>query len=438
MKSERTQEIIIRVKGLITELNNKQIDREELIQLLIVSLFSMKHIFLLGEPGVSKTGILEIFSSVIGDGADFSICIKHDTKYEEIFGDRYRDDDGRLTYDTRNSLVEASFAVIDETWKGDSKIMNSLLSAMSNYRTIDIVGKGKVKIPLLMVGGASNELPIDKEVRPLRDRFQFSYKVQKISNEESWLKFISRDYDRNPILNTKFLIEEIKYINDLSTKVKIPADIYNTIYKIRQEVVLHKIGVSERKFDGAVDIFLVTALLNERDEVNHSDLFLMMHMMWEEEKDISKIKKIIFETIFGTTDSVIQYINSIESNIKILNSLITGILNDFLKFRKTFAHTEMHSFDLKKQNVIQIINDYTSLAEEIKSIKNHYHYSLDIENKIINNFFVSEFKSPVYQSVDIEIVYALEEKVLFKKEELSLWVNNYSELYTYNNMVNNV
>lgn len=438
MDLEKVEEFCKRVKTLMLELNNKQIDREELIQLLVLSLFSLKHIFLLGEPGVSKTGILEIFSSAIDTSNSFSICIKHDTKYEEIFGDRYRDESGKMFYDSTNSIVEAHFAIIDETWKGNSKVMNSLLSIMSNYRNIDIMGKGSVEVPLLMVGGASNELPSDKEVRPLRDRFLFSYRVQKIVGEEHWIKFASRNYDRDPKLNTKFTPSEIREINELSKNVTIPEHIYNTLYKIRQKVVLLEIGVSERKFDGAIDVFLVSAFLNNRKEVDLSELFLMRHMMWEEEKDIPLIDKILNDEIFGQLDQVIKYVESIENNYKRLLSILDGSLSDFLKFRKIFPYRDMYKFDEQKSNIQTMVDEFSLLVDQTKSVISHYNSSVELEKKIVANILVSNKVSPVYQGIDYATIPSLYAEITNRKEMLEEWLSANGELYSYNMMVNNV
>ncbi len=437
LEVEQKQEILERVKTLMAEVNEKQIDREELVQLLVLSLFSMKHIFLLGEPGVSKTGILEIFSSAIDTDDSFEICIKNDTKYEEIFGDRYRDESGKMFYDPTNSIVESHFAIIDETWKGNSKVMNSLLSIMSNYRKIDIMGKGSIKVPLLMVGGASNELPTDKEVRPLRDRFLFSYRVQKIVGKEDWIKFASRAYDRNPTLNTKFTPSEIRDVSELSKSVKIPDFIFDTLYNIRQKVVLLEIGVSERKFDGAVDVFLVSAFLNNREEVNLSELFLMRHMMWEEEKDIPLIDKILNDEIFGQLDQVIKHVEEVESYYKKVLSITDGVLSDFLKFRRAFTYGESEQFEQNKQYVLQIVSDCSYLIEQLQIVVAHYESNIKLEQMIQENNFVLNMKSPIYSSFNyLGIVPELFSNLSATKEELENWLNVNSELYSYNLMIN--
>jgi len=435
METPKAQELIQRVQAMMQEMNTKQIDRKELVQILTVSIFSFKHCFLLGEPGVSKTGILEIFSTIIDKGKTFDICIKNDTKYEEIFGDRYRDENGKLFYDTTNSIVEAEYAIIDETWKGNSKVMNSLLSIMSGYRKIDLMGKGTVKVPLISVGGASNELPTDVEVRPLRDRFLFSYRVNKIDNKDDWIKFASRDYDRVPELKTKFTAEEIRHVFELSEEVFIPDAIYNVLFEIRQKVVLLKIGVSERKFDQAIDVFKVSAFLNQRKEVNFSELFMLKHILWNTEEDIPIIKKILNDEIYGQLDVVTDYINSIISENKKLDSLVRGTMADFLKYRKNIAYGEIDVFESNKAYVATIRDEYDKLGKHTESVVNSYEFSMMVQQQSIDNIVSMFNQCPVYSVVSIDSVYSLKSTLLESSIKLSQWLEKNSELHSYNESV---
>jgi MoxR-like ATPase len=426
-----------RILDLKHEFNQKQIDREELSNILILSLFSQKHIFLLGEPGVSKTGSLEIFLTTVKTDKKFQITIKNDTKYEEIFGDTYRDENGKLKHDPSYSIVDAHTAILDECYKGNSKVVNSLLSIMSPYRTVDMLGIGPVKAPILIVTGAANELPIDKELDAQRDRFVFSYKVEKITGEQDWIKFASRNYDRNPELQTKFEVDEIKYITELAKEhVRIPESFFKHLYAIRQQVELFKIGVSERKFDNALDVFLVSALLNGRDTVDFSEFFILEHILWKEIIDIQKIKEILSVVIFGATDTVVQYIENIELERKRLKSIVNGSLNDFLRYRKTFSSAESAEFERFKNYVNEVIDGYTNLLSQVGSVVDHYEMNMLIESQIKENHFVMNMKSPIYQHVNIEDVYAIRNDVAMMAEELSEWLESYGEMYAYNMMVN--
>jgi len=427
--------IIDRVHKLSAEMNNKQIDRQELVQILIVSLFSLHHTFLLGEPGVSKTGILEIFANAIDDDNAFNITIKDDTKYEEIFGDRYRDDNGKLIYDSEGSIVASSFAILDEVWKGNSKILNSLLSIMSGYRTIDIMGKGKIKAPLLMVGGASNELPIDKAVRPLRDRFLFSYVVQKITGKEDWIRFASRGYDRNPNIENKFNREEIVYIFEEAKTVEVPEYFYDALFRVRQRVVALNMNVSDRKFDGAADVFRVSATLNRRNTVDMSDIFFLMHILWDKEPDIDLINKILNDEIFGQLDAIVSYVNQIDEAAKRIDSKINGELSSLLRFRKAYPHEEEELFAFDCQNIVLVFEELSGLKDASQQLVSHYNMNVSVEKQLEENAFIKSFKSPIYSVFDVNIIFNLESLIQNRMEYLAEWHQKYSKIHKYNHQV---
>ena len=369
----------------------------------------------------------------------FQITMKDDTKYEELFGERYRDEDGKLTFDTRNTIVDAHMVFLDETWKGNSKIMNSLLSAMSNYRVVDIQGMGQVSIPLLMVSGASNELPTDKEVRPLRDRFTSSYIVKKIQKKEDWLRYISRDYDRDPNVKTTFSVDEILNLNKMAQSfVVVPEYINHKLLSIRTDVIKQKLGVSERKFDGAIDIFLVSAFINNRKEVDTSELFFLLHMLWDIETDIEKVEEIIFRTVFNTYSIVEDAINKNESLLKRLISQKEHQLGDFLKFRKSYNNESKIEFDNYLAVLSNLIRSFESLHVAIESIIEHYRESIMFEKEIENNIFSVNYKSPVYEKINISRVVDLEENIKINKDYLLDWVEKYSIIYNYNERTRNI
>src|SRR6185436_4195728 len=73
-------------------------------------------------------------------------------------------------------LPEAEFAFIDECFKANSAILNSLLTLI-NERVFHNDGQ-QMRCPLVTMFGASNELPDGKELEALFDRFVLRFDVQ--------------------------------------------------------------------------------------------------------------------------------------------------------------------------------------------------------------------------------------------------------------------
>lgn len=81
---------------------------------------------------------------------------------------------------TKGYLPEASVAFIDEIFKANSAILNSLLTIL-NERLFDN-GATRTAVPLICLVGASNELPESEELDALYDRFLLRYPVSQVSS----------------------------------------------------------------------------------------------------------------------------------------------------------------------------------------------------------------------------------------------------------------
>ncbi len=382
------EELINRIPVLLKEFNEKQIEREEVASMIILAFFSKKNIFLLGEPGVSKTGILEIFSTILKDGKTFSWTIKDDTKYEELFGDRYRDDGGKLIYDTEESIVDSHITIIDEIWKGNSKILNSLLSATSNDRYVEIRGRGRIHIPNITTCAASNELPTDVSLKALKDRFNIMMKVLPIKDNDNWIKFISRDYDTNKTLKTTFFLNEVEFIYIKSNEITISESIYLQILKIKNTIKSQDIKCSDRRFDGISEILKVCALLNKRKEVLKVDLFLLVDMIWEIETDIPKVDKLINEIVFGISDEIKKIINENKYEFKMLNTKKEGNFSNFLTFQESYSNDSLDKFENNINEVKNLCFYYEKLHDKFKGVVSNYNYVKRTEKEITENMFI--------------------------------------------------
>src|SRR5690625_4423693 len=110
------------------------------------------------------------------------------TTPEELFGAIRLDEleKGIHMRNTSNKLPEAHFAYLDEIFKGSTAILNTLLKIM-NERVFD--NNGQMRVPLITVIGASNELPEEDEgLEAMYDRFLLKYEVQPIRKRENRIK----------------------------------------------------------------------------------------------------------------------------------------------------------------------------------------------------------------------------------------------------------
>lgn len=82
---------------------------------------------------------------------------------------------------TNSYLPTAEVAFVDEIFKANSAILNALLTLL-NERLFDN-GHSRLKVPLLTLIAASNELPESEELDALYDRFLIRRHVGQVSTQ---------------------------------------------------------------------------------------------------------------------------------------------------------------------------------------------------------------------------------------------------------------
>ena len=160
------------------QLRQAFVAKTEIIDLLVVCVVAGEHLLLLGPPGTAKTALVQRFVNLI-DADCFEYLLTKFTEPNELFGPvdielltekkRYR----RLT---EGMLPDANMIFLDEIFKANSAILNTLLTVMNErvfYNGSDNGAPGlhAHPLPVLSVFGASNELPDDTELQALVDRF---------------------------------------------------------------------------------------------------------------------------------------------------------------------------------------------------------------------------------------------------------------------------
>ncbi len=123
---------------LIVSLQQGFIERDTAVRLALLSLLAGEHLLLIGAPGTAKSELARRLQLAVNEGDYFERLLTKFSVPEELFGplsiksleqDRYH----RLT---KNYLPSASIGFIDEIFKANSAILNSLLTLL-NEREFD-------------------------------------------------------------------------------------------------------------------------------------------------------------------------------------------------------------------------------------------------------------------------------------------------------------
>ncbi|MCI0481216.1 MAG: AAA family ATPase, partial [Candidatus Dadabacteria bacterium] len=157
---ERTLE---KLKKIRSDLKSRYFERDDVIDGAFCALLTGSHLLLIGPPGTAKSQLANEICRKITGARYFQWLLTKFTTPEELFGavslkglenDEYR----RVT---AGKLPEAHIAFLDEVFKASSSILNTLLTIMNER--IFYNGTEKVRIPLISLFGASNELPSEED-----------------------------------------------------------------------------------------------------------------------------------------------------------------------------------------------------------------------------------------------------------------------------------
>src|SRR2546428_835898 len=122
-----------RFQSLQAEMESRLFERREEIEGLILALLSRQHILLVGPKGAAKSMMIRMLANSIQGARYFERLLTRFTLPDELFGpvsiSALKQD--RFSRITRGYLPEAHFAFLDELWKANSSILNSLLAIIN-------------------------------------------------------------------------------------------------------------------------------------------------------------------------------------------------------------------------------------------------------------------------------------------------------------------
>ena len=140
------------------EMNGYLYERTEPIRGLSLGILSASNVLLLGPPGTAKSMVVREWTKRILNARYFEWLITRFSTPEELLGpisfEGLKND--RHERVISHKLPEANLAFLDEIFKGNAGILNSLLTIMNER--IFFNGPNPQRIPLYTVIGSSNEV----------------------------------------------------------------------------------------------------------------------------------------------------------------------------------------------------------------------------------------------------------------------------------------
>jgi uncharacterized protein with von Willebrand factor type A (vWA) domain/MoxR-like ATPase len=286
------------------------VERGEDARLVVLAMIAGEHILLLGSPGTAKS-ILGLRLAKLCDGIFFQRLLTRFTTPEELFGplslrsleqDEYR----RVT---AGFLPTADIAFLDEIFKANSAILNTLLTIL-NERKFDNAGK-REPCPIRCVVGASNELPESDDLFALFDRFLIRKEVCPVS-DEGLLRLLSMSNPGQSSINGAEGHDSASYSESIGENLD---KIISALSSASQNVIMDSdacelmrdlrtflkdkcnIEISDRRLVKTTKLMKLCAASDGRQKVDPIDFLVTQHCFWNEPEQRSMIREWLWENL---------------------------------------------------------------------------------------------------------------------------------------------
>ena len=285
--------LLSKFQKLETQLNSRILEREDEIHGVTLAVLSRQHIFLLGVPGTGKSFLIDEFHKAVQGSQFFQRLLTRFSQPDEIFGTVKLSKLKQDIYERNitGKLPTSHFAFIDEIFKANSSILNSILKIL-NERVYENDGS-VIQCPLITMLCASNELPEERnELSALYDRIALRYVVEPLNDSSNFLTLLTGGLGA---VTETLTLDEIKQAQSEVEQVTLTREIAEELFKLRQRLIHEQIEPSDRRFLWATKILKANAWYNGRDIVNHDDLLVLKHVLWDTESQVEVVNKIVSE-----------------------------------------------------------------------------------------------------------------------------------------------
>ena len=294
------------IRSISAEVLSTHIQREDVVKATWLSLISGKPAFLLGVPGVDKTGTVQGMAARISGAVFYDALMPTIVSPEQLLVEateiiESQNGVGKVisTRDTLGRAASAHIVFADEIWKAEPRILQTLID-LSKGDGVRHEGQ-MVKTPLLSFLCASNELP-DSEgnLGAIWSRMTIRSVINPLdkAGKAALVKArLIRDREaKKSGAKSTIKISDLETLRDIRPHVGVPEDLINIALEIYESLLTDdQAGFQwawddDRRFGRIFDVMQANAILDGRIAVNKSDLSVLELLLWDRREQIASIK----------------------------------------------------------------------------------------------------------------------------------------------------
>ncbi|MCG8417178.1 MAG: AAA family ATPase [Proteobacteria bacterium] len=183
--AERAQDLRARINRFRESLGRFFVAKQNLIDLMTICAVAQEPLLLVGPPGTAKSDLVLKFKDALGLTEDqyFEYMLTRFTEPSEILGpiDINLLRQGRYVRRERGKLPTAELVFLDEIFKSNSAILNTLLTIINERKFYQDGLPHPVALKILFA--ATNEIPEHSELAALKDRFCLKAACRSVQND---------------------------------------------------------------------------------------------------------------------------------------------------------------------------------------------------------------------------------------------------------------
>lgn len=374
-------EIVPRFRSALERVANEVIGRDELITQSALALLSREHQLLLSRAGVAKSLYAMCVFKQFSGGKTFSIQMTKGTTEEGVVGAVSIDElkAGRITHNTKDSLVDANLAFLDEFFDANDVALRSMLGIL-NERVFK-KGQQQQQAKLHTAIATTNYMRQTEVTEAVLDRFVFRSKLTPSDDPITQLS-IDKVYEQRggsvPPTNPQeqISLDELELLADVcegkvpSYTISAPGHVLilkNAIIEAYERTLTQERGkknlsaayISPRTMAKARDVLNAAAILDGRQELKTQDLRALEFMIptLGDEMEQQCFKQALSEVLTPIK----------KSDVKVLDSLAMSV--DLVKLMQEFMRKGEVPSTTFLQKVLVFFGFTTIAAISFKDIR---------------------------------------------------------------------